>query len=106
MKISNILVNPRNHLYRSTNTVITEGNIYQLHKALEENCVEKKDIQELIAIVKSEKPDFENWQLAEKANDWILKVFGKIVNCEGRINRTLTANSLATIVKRYYGISY
>jgi hypothetical protein len=93
------------HYFKSSDSIVTtKGNLSRLRKTLEENRVDKEDIHELISIVKSEEPDVENRQLGERANDWILKVFGKAVNGVGKINRGLRANSLATLIKEYYGI--
>lgn len=89
----------------STNSKIPQENLLRLQKVLENHGIEKKDIQGLLAIVKSEMPDVESRQLGEKVNDWILTIFGKIVNGEGRIDRTLTANFIATLIKQYYGIN-
>lgn len=104
MKNINTLISFQNYFRRSLDLQINKGDVNKLYKVLEMHCVEKKDIIELIAILKSEKPDYENRQLGENANDWILKVFGKVINCVGKINTSLTANSLAVFVKQYYGI--
>lgn len=105
MKFSNSLANSKNYFFNSTDIAINKGDINKLAKAMKMHCLEREDIHELMTIVKSEEPDFENKQLGERANDWILKVFGKVINCEGKINPDLTANSLAVFIKKYYGIA-
>ena len=107
MTISHPLVDAE-YFYNSngTNIKVHQSDIKQLIHAMKKQCIERKDIQELITIVKSEKPDFENRQLGENASDWILKVFGKAVNCPEKIDSILTAYSLATLIKQYYGIDH
>lgn len=81
-----------------------KGNIHALNKAMDKQGVDKEDIRELDFIVRSEIPDFENLRLGETANNWILKVFGKVLNDVGKIRRNVSAHLLASTIKQYYGI--
>jgi|SRR4051812_45448384 len=92
------------HYFYNPNNIIAADNLQRLRKVLEENGIEKEDINEVATIVKLEKPDIESRQLGERANNWILKVFGKVIHGVGRINPDLTIYSLATFIKQYYNL--
>jgi len=102
MKILNNF--PKVPRYFYTSDTIPANSLQKLRRVLEENGVEKEDINEVITIVQVEKPDPESRQLGERANNWILKVFGKVIHGVGRINRDLTVYSLATFIKQYYNL--
>ena len=98
------VVNTGNNANVTANLSISKGDITKLNKALEEQGVEHADIVELNDIIKTETPDFENKRLGEKANNWVLKTFGKALNGLGKIATSASGNLLATFIKQYYGI--
>ena len=104
MKILNNFPGVQHYFYSSSDNTITSDKFQRLRKVLEENGVDKEDINELTSILKSEKPNVENMQLGEKANNWLLNVFAKSINGVGKINRNLSIHSIATIIKQYYNI--
>ncbi len=83
---------------------ITERNIDDLRRVLNENGVEKNDITELIEIIDSEKPRISENKPGEKVAKWMKKMVGKSIDGSWQIGIGAAGELLAQIISKYYGM--
>jgi hypothetical protein len=66
-----------------------------------EHGVSESDINELKTIL-LEKPDRENRKLGPRVNEWIGKMFGKVLNGETKVSPTLAGSFFTDWIWKYY----
>ncbi len=98
------VVNTGNNADVSATITISKGDVQKLNTALEELGVDRSDVEELNQVIQTEIPDYENKKLGERANNWLLKIFGKSLNGIGKIATSASGNLLATMIKQFYGM--
>ncbi|MFZ4672644.1 MAG: hypothetical protein ACOYLT_11610 [Flavobacterium sp.] len=86
------------------NVSLYRGDILRLQSEFEKHGIDKEDIQEISTIVADEQPNIEQNRLGEKSNGWISKIINKSLNGVGKIATGISVNTLATLIKQYYGM--
>lgn len=83
---------------------INKGNIEELTKHLQEIGLSNADTIELIEIIDTEEPNFDNKTFGQKVNTWTQKMLGKALDGSWNIGIGAAGNLIAEAVKSYYGM--
>jgi len=83
---------------------IKKGNKEELAKHLQDIGLSDADTTELIEIIDTEEPNFENKTFGQKLNTWTLKMLGKALDGSWNIGIGAAGNLIAEAVKTYYGM--
>ena len=76
-----------------------------LNETLLKYGIEQTDINELLTVLKMEKPNENSKQLGDYAQTWISKIIKKAKEGIGNISMGITASILAQCIMKYYGIA-
>lgn len=83
---------------------ITKGNKEELAKHLQDIGLSIDDTSELVSIIDTEQPNFENKTFGQKVNNWTQKMLGKALDGSWNIGIGAAGNLIAEAVKTYYGM--
>jgi len=97
------LINTGDKASINNNVSIEKGNKDLLKKALMDNHVSEKEIDELLQIVDVEPPTSEN-NFGVKVNKWIYDMMGKAMDGTWKIGIGAAGGILAKAISHYYGI--
>jgi hypothetical protein len=99
----NIIGNNNN----SGDTIINShvNNTKVLNETLIRYGIEQKDVNELLTILKMERPDENHAQPGDYAQTWINKIVKKAKDGIGNISLGITASMLAQCIMKYYEIA-
>jgi len=86
------------------NIQIAKGDKEKLKKDLAENYVQQEDIDDLTAIIDTEKVSAEG-VFGEKVNGWIKTMLSKSLEGSWQIGIGAAGSVLATIIQHYYGVA-
>lgn len=87
-----------------SNKVIIKNNDEYLVKELERLKVSQEDIKELINILKSDLPDYDNKKFGKATNNWIQKMLGKALEGTWQIGIETAGGILAQLLIGYFGM--
>jgi hypothetical protein len=88
-----------------TSTInISKGSKKELAQHLQDNGLTHDDVTQLIEIIDSEEPNFENNTFGQKVNSWTHKMLGKALDGSWNVGIGAAGNLIAEAIKTYYGI--
>ncbi len=82
---------------------ITKGSKEELVKHLHVIGLSNTDTSELLEIIDTEEPNFENKTFGQKVNSWTQKMLGKALDGSWDIGIGAAGNLIAEAIKTYYG---
>jgi hypothetical protein len=83
---------------------INKGNKEELDKHLQAIGLNDIDTTELIDIIDTEEPNFDNKTFGQKVNTWIQKMLGKVLDGSWNIGIGASGNLISEAIKTYYGM--
>lgn len=83
---------------------INKGNKEELAKHLQDIGLSDADTTELIDIIDTEEPNFDNKTFGQKVNTWTHKMLGKALDGSWNIGIGAAGSLIAEAVKTYYGM--
>lgn len=83
---------------------INKGSKDELVKHLQDIGLSKTDTAELVEIIDTEEPNFENKTFGQKVNNWTQKMLGKALDGSWNIGIGAAGNLIAEAIKAYYGM--
>jgi hypothetical protein len=98
------VVNTGNKANISATISINKGSKEELAKHLQDIGLSAIDTAELVEIIDTEEPNFENKTFGQKVNSWTQKMLGKALDGSWNIGIGAAGNLITEAVKAYYGI--
>jgi len=83
---------------------INKGSKEELVKHLQDIGLSKVDTDELVKLIDTEEPNFENKTFGQKVNSWTQKMLGKALDGSWNIGIGAAGNLIAEALKAYYGM--
>jgi hypothetical protein len=83
---------------------INKGSKEELAKHLQDIGLTKADTAELVELIDTEEPNFENKTFGQKVNTWTQKMLGKALDGSWNIGIGAAGNLIAEAIKTYYGM--
>jgi hypothetical protein len=83
---------------------ITKNNTEELKNHLSEIGISDADTEDLIEILKVDKPNYDNETFGQETNNWIQKMLGKVLNGTWEIGIGTAGTLLAESIKAYLGM--
>lgn len=83
---------------------ITKGSKEQLVKHLQDIGLSSTDTSELVEVIDTEEPNFENKTFGQKVNSWTQKMLGKALEGTWNVGIGAAGNLIAEAIKTYYGM--
>lgn len=99
---NSIIINGNNNTVNTTPQVF-KNDIDSLYKALMENHVSTPDANEIIQIIKYEKPAHDG-KFGTQTMKWINKVSNKAVGVAGEVGIATTGGILVELLKKFFGM--
>lgn len=97
-----VTVGDENEIFFSI--IIKKGDKDSLRKRMSEYKIVESDIDELLKIIDTDKPDIEKKKFGKKVNEWISKMLSKSLNGAWNVGLGAAGNILSSIIMSYYGM--
>lgn len=94
----------KSNISANINININKGSKDELVKHLQDIGLSKTDTAQLLKIIDTEEPNFENKTFGQKVNAWTQKMLGKALDGSWDIGIGAAGNLIAEAIKAYYGM--